>query len=210
MRAVCNASISPLASIAASVCVGPIGWTRMLGGRSSLIFSARRAPPRRRANRSRCRPARRSASDRMPRIHTGAVIWYSGAPMRLPIRSFGSRMPGAGVDVDAEWRKKRDGKTGMATNGRGSRNIDTVYDDSDISATSNSRWRNIRKNVSSTGRSGSEVDPVGPHGSVHQRARAIVIPAGHRQSELRHVGLLPGYAGSRSIAASAIRLSESR
>jgi hypothetical protein len=29
----------------------------------------------------------------MPRIQTGAVIWYSGVPMRLPIRSCGARMP---------------------------------------------------------------------------------------------------------------------
>jgi hypothetical protein len=41
----------------------------------------------------------------------------------------------------------------MATNGLGVRNIDTVYDDSDSSATSNSRLRSMRKNVSSTGRS---------------------------------------------------------
>ena len=33
------------------------------------------------------------SSDRMPRIHTGAVIWYSGLPTFLPTRSFGSRMP---------------------------------------------------------------------------------------------------------------------
>ena len=51
-----------------------------------------------------------------------------------------------------EWRKKRDGNTGIATNGRiGPRSSDTQYDDSDISATSNSRWRSMRKNVSSTG-----------------------------------------------------------
>jgi hypothetical protein len=29
----------------------------------------------------------------MPRIQTGAVIWYSGVPTFLPTRSFGSRMP---------------------------------------------------------------------------------------------------------------------
>ena len=74
----------------------------------------------------------------MPRIHTGAVIWYSGVPTRLPIRSFGSRMPLAECTKMHEWRKDRDGKTGMATN-RGSGFInDTVYEDSDISATSNS------------------------------------------------------------------------
>src|SRR5262249_31057365 len=52
-----------------------------------------------------------------------------------------------------ECRKKRDGKTGIATNGGSGAKHDTTYDESDISATSNSRWRNIRKNVSSTGRS---------------------------------------------------------
>ena len=50
-----------------------------------------------------------------------------------------------------EWRKYRDGKAGMAMNGR-SLASDTVYEDSDISATSNSRCRSIRKKVSSTGR----------------------------------------------------------
>ena len=61
----------------------------------------------------------------MPRIQTGAVIWYSGFPTRLPIRSFGSRMPRLALTKMHEWRKNRDGKTGMATNGRGSRNSDT-------------------------------------------------------------------------------------
>jgi len=50
-----------------------------------------------------------------------------------------------------EWRKKRDGKTGIATKGRSGLCKDTAYDDSDISAQSNSRCRNMRKKVSSTG-----------------------------------------------------------
>ena len=33
------------------------------------------------------------SSCRIPRIHTGAVIWYSGTPILLPASSFGSRMP---------------------------------------------------------------------------------------------------------------------
>jgi hypothetical protein len=50
-----------------------------------------------------------------------------------------------------EWRKKREGNTGIATNGLSGLNKDTEYDESDISATSNSWWRNMRKKVSSTG-----------------------------------------------------------
>ena len=50
-----------------------------------------------------------------------------------------------------EWRNTRDGKTGIATNGRFGWNSDSTYDDSDISAASNSVCRSIRKNVSSTG-----------------------------------------------------------
>ena len=61
----------------------------------------------------------------MPRIQTGAVIWYSGTPNRLPIRSFGSRMPLWAETKMQEWRKKRDGKTGMATNAGSSRISDT-------------------------------------------------------------------------------------
>jgi hypothetical protein len=41
--------------------------------------------------------------------------------------------------------------TGSATKGDGSALRDRTYEDSDISATSNSWWRIIRKNVSSTG-----------------------------------------------------------
>ena len=45
------------------------------------------------------------SSDRMPRIHTGAVIWYSGTPMRLPFRSSGLRMPLFAETKMQEWRK---------------------------------------------------------------------------------------------------------
>ena len=61
----------------------------------------------------------------MPRIQTGAVIWYSGTPTRLPFRSCGLRMPLFGLTKMHEWRKKRDGKTGMAMNAGSSRISDT-------------------------------------------------------------------------------------
>ncbi len=51
-----------------------------------------------------------------------------------------------------EWRKKRDGNTGMAIKAGSSRMSETQYDDSDISAASNSRLRSMRKKVSSTKR----------------------------------------------------------
>ena len=38
-----------------------------------------------------------------------------------------------------EWRNTRDGNTGIATNGGSGLNSDITYDESDISATSNSR-----------------------------------------------------------------------
>jgi len=50
-----------------------------------------------------------------------------------------------------ECRKKRDGNTGIAMKGWSGLKSDTVYDDSDISATSNSWCRSMRKKVSSTG-----------------------------------------------------------
>jgi hypothetical protein len=50
-----------------------------------------------------------------------------------------------------ECRKNRDGNTGIAMNGLSGLKSETEYDESDISATSNSWWRSIRKNVSSTG-----------------------------------------------------------
>jgi len=61
----------------------------------------------------------------MPRIQTGAVIWYSGTPTRLPMRSLGSRMPLLAETKMQEWRKNRDGKTGMAMNAGSSRISET-------------------------------------------------------------------------------------
>jgi len=54
------------------------------------------------------------SSCRIPRIHTGAVIWNSGTPILLPARSFGSRMPLFVETKMHECRKKRDGNTGIA------------------------------------------------------------------------------------------------
>ena len=48
-------------------------------------------------------------------------------------------------------RNCREVYTGSATNGGSSRSRDFTYEDIDISATSNSRCRSIRKKVSSTG-----------------------------------------------------------
>ena len=73
VRALYIASIAPVASISASVSAGPIGSTRMFGGRSILSFSLRpgsSSPPMRYLTESTGTPY---SSCRMPRIHTGAV-----------------------------------------------------------------------------------------------------------------------------------------
>jgi hypothetical protein len=75
----------------------------------------------------------------MPRIHTGAVIWYSGTPMRLPLSCSGLVMPLFAETKMHEWRKKREGKTGMAMNGGFSECNEAQYEDSDISEQSYSR-----------------------------------------------------------------------
>src|SRR6267142_2665391 len=87
----------------------------------------------------------------MPRIHTGALIWYSGTPTRLPFSSSGRRTPPLAEMKMHEWRKKRDGNAGIAMNGGFGALSDALYDESDISEASNSRERIMRKNVSSTG-----------------------------------------------------------
>ena len=87
----------------------------------------------------------------MPWIHTGAVIWYSGTPTRLPFRSSGFLMPLFAETKMQEWRKQREGKAGMAMNGGSARPSEATYEESDISEASNSAKRIIRKKVSSTG-----------------------------------------------------------
>ena len=62
----------------------------------------------------------------MPRIQTGAVIWYSGTPTRLPASSRGSRMPLFADTKMLPCRNIRDGNTGMAMNGGSSRASVTV------------------------------------------------------------------------------------
>src|ERR1044071_10252234 len=89
----------------------------MCEGRSSFSFSTRpgsSSPPEKCCTSVTFTP---KASDRMPRIHTGAVIWYSGAATRLPFRSSGLRMPLFAETKMHEWRKDRDGNTGMAMKG---------------------------------------------------------------------------------------------
>src|SRR5260221_12307696 len=86
----------------------------------------------------------------MPRIQTGAVIWYSGTPTRLPFRSSGLRMPLFDEMKMHEWRKKRDGNAGMAMNGGFSVCSEGLYEESDISGASNSRLRIMREKGSST------------------------------------------------------------
>jgi hypothetical protein len=75
----------------------------------------------------------------MPRIHTGAVIWYSGTPIRLPLSSSGLRMPLFAETKMHECRKKRDGNAGIAMKGGLSEFNEATYDESDISEQSNSR-----------------------------------------------------------------------
>ena len=99
-------------------------WMR--GGRASPTFSSRpgsSSPPVRYSTLAGSTPY---SSCRMPRCQTGAVSWYSGTPMRLPIRSLGSRMPLLVEMKIPLWRKSREGNTGMAMKGGFVRASDTV------------------------------------------------------------------------------------
>src|SRR4030042_2957325 len=109
------------------------------GDRSRAIFSSRpgcSSPPIQYSTEVGATPY---SSERIPRIHTSAVSWYSGLPTRLPIRSFGSRMLLLADTKIEAWRNTRDGNTGIAINDGSFRKSETVYDDKDISAASNSR-----------------------------------------------------------------------
>ena len=78
-----------------------------------------------------------------------------------------------------EWRKKRDGNTGMAMNGGRSRASEAAYEESDIS-------RAVELAVAQHAEEGlfhrlvevHELDAVGLHAAVGERARAVVVPAG--------------------------------
>src|SRR3979411_624908 len=72
---------------------------------------------------------------------------YRGRPLLVRAGSSGWPMQRFADTKMQECRKKRDGKTGMAMKAGSSRMSDTQYEDSDISAASNSRLRSILKNV---------------------------------------------------------------
>lgn len=73
----------------------------------------------------------------MPRIQTVAVCWNSPRPTRLPIKSFGSRIPLFVLMKMYEWRKARAGNTGIAVSGL-PMHFDVMYEDNEISEASKS------------------------------------------------------------------------
>lgn len=75
------------------------------------------------------------------------LLWYSGTPIFLPFRSWGVEMPECLLMYMDWWRKKREGKTGIAMNGGLSELSVRTYDDSDSSDRSNSWNRSWRKNL---------------------------------------------------------------
>ena len=133
------------------------------------------------------------SSLRMPRIHTQAVSWYSGLPTRFPIRSFGSRMPLWRLMKMQEWRKYREGKTGMATNGLGiAEHGKRVGGERHFGDVKFPVADHPEKSFLDGDVDVRQVDPVDGDAVLEQRARAVIIPAGHRQAKLGHLESLRG------------------
>ena len=55
------------------------------------------------------------SSSSIARIHTAVVIWYSGTPTRLPLRSSGRVIDDRLLTYSVSWRNDRDRKTGTPT-----------------------------------------------------------------------------------------------
>ena len=185
------ASISPSRSIWESVLSSGIFSRRISGGRETVCFSVRpgvSSPPRRYVT---LETGTLYSSLRMPRIQTQAVSWYSGLPTRFPIEVL--RLADAAVAIDEDagvpeiaGRENGNGdkRLGIAKHGKrvgGERHFGDVkfpvadhpeksFLDGDV---------DVR-----------QVDPVDGNAVLEQRARAVIIPAGHRQAKLGHLEFL--------------------
>ncbi len=181
------ASISPSASIADSVWRGPMARTRKRGGRLSGTFSSRpgsSSPPVKYSTLVGSTPY---SSCRMPRIHTGAVSWYSGTPMRLPARSL--RLADAALrrDEDAVVAEEARGKHRNGDEGRvlarqrhrigGQRHLRRV----ELAVAQHAEERLLDRQLEDV-----EIDALGRDAAVGERADAVVVPAGKGQAQLRH------------------------
>src|SRR5882762_6728693 len=119
----------------------------------------------------------------MPRIQTGAVIWYSGAATRLPLRSSGLRMPLFAETKMHEWRKDRDERRLVGVEGlhvRGERHLRGV--ELLEARLAPERFLDLERQV-------DEVDAFHAHAAVGERARAVVGPAGEGDAQSLHGSL---------------------
>ena len=182
-----SASISPSASICASVCVGPI---RVDADRRRQVELDLLVAPRLLDAAGEVLDARRidavlvlqDAADPDRRRHL--VFGHADA---LAGEVLGSRMPLFAETKMHEWRKIRDGKTGIAMNGaivapqrhrvRRQRHLGHV--EFAVPQHAEERLLDVELEI-------LEVDAVGPHAAVGERARAVVVPAGQREAQARH------------------------
>src|SRR5215467_1432680 len=124
----------------------------------------------------------------MPRAHTAAVIWYSGTPTRLPRRSSGLRTPEPSWTKMHDCRKKRDGKTGIATRSSAPRPRRTTL-------TAQRELRGIELPVLSHAPEDllhaqhdvSQVDALCPDTTVAERFRPIIVARSQGQSQHAHL-----------------------
>ncbi len=192
MRAVCIASISPSASICASVCVAPMRVTRNFAGSSSFSFSSRpgsSSPPVKYSTLAGSTPY---SSCRMPRIHTGAVIWYSGVAIALADEVLRLADPALRGHEDARLpeaarREHRNGdERRIVARDRHRVRRQRHLGDVEFAVPQHPEERLLDVQVEVV-----EIDAVGTHGSVRERAGPVVVPAGQGQLQSWH-GHLPG------------------
>src|SRR5215472_15662336 len=124
----------------------------------------------------------------MPRAHTAAVIWYSGTPTRLPRRSSGLWTPEPSWTKMHDCRKKRDGKTGIATRSSAPRPRRTTL-------TAQRELRGIELPVLSHAPEDllhaqhdvSQVDALCPDPTVAERLRSIIVARSKHQAQHTHL-----------------------
>src|SRR6266704_249711 len=155
-------------------------------GSSSSSFSSRpgsSSPPVQYSQPAGSTP---NSSCRIPRIHTGAVIWYSGTPILFPARSFGSDS-GLGRDEDARVAEEARGKHRDGDEG-------WLLPHERNAIRRERHLRRVELAVAQHPEEGlldvevliHEVDALGTHAAVGERARAVVVPAREGKLELGH------------------------
>ena len=187
----------PLSRCSDNVSFAGIGCNSISAGRLSGTRGSRpgcSSPPLRHFTSAARTPY---SSCRMPRIHTAAVIWYSGTPTTLPTQVLRAVDAAVGPDIDRgvteqPRRKHRDADIGASALGHQVHRVrQRQFGDVELLVAEGAVERFLRRH-----RTADRLAALDADRAVEDRAGPVVIDAGDADCQFRH-SVLPLWLGSQ-------------